>query len=239
MSAVPFTDSLRYGGTLVGYLLAVALVSAGALVGGAVLAAPGRIGLDAAAVGTGRLAGGVALAALGAVLFLAGLVGLTHKLVADAVSVGVEHGESAVEPQVVTGSGEAATESLPTDTSGPDEPVQGATEDAPSTAASEPDLKTAADSPPAVSDTEAETPTADASADSPEERPAPSPEEIVFGTTDDPVRGENDGSSGVDTSDAEEDEPDWHSPRGRDSRADVESESGSGGDPLVDPTEEE
>ncbi len=227
MSAARLLDSLRYGATLVGYLLVVALVSAGAIGGGAVLAVPGRVGLDAAAVGTGRLAGGIALGVLGAVVFLGGLVGLAHKLVADAVSAGVEHGVPAPEPRDVTASGDATgADQSTTDASeaGSDrstadreltDHAPAATDDGPSTPGSDAGAtETAtADAPAAATDADSSESTRDSPAAGAEEPPAPSPEEIVFGSSDEAGPGERAGSaSGV----------------------------GSGGseDPLADPSDE-
>lgn len=226
MPAARFADSFRYGGRLVGYLFAVALVGGGAIGGGAVLAAPGRVGLDAVAVGTGRLAGGIALGVFGAVVLLVGLVGLAHKLVADAVSVGVEHGVPAPGPRDVAVSGDTTAENPQAtdpsgaesersiDDAGPAEPAPEATADGPSTAAGDADS--------------VET-TADPATDLSEEPPTPSAEEIVFGPTDDSGGAESGESAPEPTG-----EPD--------PGVDVTTEAGLGDgpseDPLAEPSED-
>lgn len=98
MSATGLSEVYRYGVRLVGYLIAVTLVggvfvAGGAALGGSILlSAVGSGGV--AAVASGKIVAAVALVSIGLLLFLAGIVGLLHKLIADAAMTGVVKGHA-------------------------------------------------------------------------------------------------------------------------------------------------
>ncbi len=109
MTAARFVDSLRYGGKLVGFLLAVVLVGGAAIVGGAALAVPESLGL-AASASTARRVGGLALASFGVLAVVIGVVAFVHKLVADAVARGVAHGTPEPPSPTASGAGNAVAD---------------------------------------------------------------------------------------------------------------------------------
>jgi hypothetical protein len=98
MSATGLSEVYRYGVRFVGYLIAVTLVggvfvAGGAALGGSILlSAVGSGGV--AAVASGKIVAAVALVSIGLLLFLAGIVGLLHKLIVDAAMTGVVNGHA-------------------------------------------------------------------------------------------------------------------------------------------------
>lgn len=98
MTRVPVKQSLSYGGAFFGYVLAVVVVGGGGLVLGGLLAEPelstllGEMSLNG--VDTAALTGGLVLAILGGAVVLIGTFALSYKLIADAVSTGMENGTS-------------------------------------------------------------------------------------------------------------------------------------------------
>lgn len=127
MDAVGIVDSFKYGVRFVAVLLTVLLVGVGAIAGGVTLAFPGLVGLLSGPADTTQLAGGATLGVAGSIIIMVGVFGLTHKLIADAVSTGLTHGERPA------GTATAASTTAP-DTESRDEDTQTQTEDVESTA---------------------------------------------------------------------------------------------------------
>jgi hypothetical protein len=87
MSAVGLTDVYRYGTRLLGTLLVVAGVGGGLIAAGYVLIQNGSLDSLSGTAGY-RAVLGIVVGALGGLLLLSGLLGLCHKLVADATMTG-------------------------------------------------------------------------------------------------------------------------------------------------------
>jgi len=87
MSAVGLTDVYRYGTRFLGTLLVVAGVGGGLIAAGYVLIQNGSLGSLSGNEGY-RAVLGIVVGALGGLLLLSGLLGLTHKLIADATMAG-------------------------------------------------------------------------------------------------------------------------------------------------------
>lgn len=94
MTAVRFTESFKYGLVIFGYFVALAVVGLGGIALGGVLAVPEVLSWwDGDGYGTAELAGGGVLMALGATVWFTGIFAIIRKLLADAVSAGVAHGQ--------------------------------------------------------------------------------------------------------------------------------------------------
>lgn len=89
MATTSFSESLKYGGQLFGFLLAIFLVGGIGLALGAVLAVPEiQNWLGSGSVQTAPIAGGLVLFALGMSVLVVGQFALVHKLIVDSVSKG-------------------------------------------------------------------------------------------------------------------------------------------------------
>lgn len=90
MTTVDVSESLTYGFKLFAYLLVVVVLGGGGMALGGALAGP--IVLDGSVteeLSSPELLGGVVLAALGVIVWVTGTLGLTYKLLADAVTRGI------------------------------------------------------------------------------------------------------------------------------------------------------
>jgi hypothetical protein len=90
MTTVDVSESLNYGFKLFAYLLVVVVLGGGGMALGGALAGP--IVLDGSVteeLSSPELLGGVVLAALGVIVWVTGTLGLTYKLLADAVTRGI------------------------------------------------------------------------------------------------------------------------------------------------------
>ncbi|WP_434530475.1 hypothetical protein ACODNH_14555 [Haloarcula sp. NS06] len=87
MSAVGLTDVYRYGTRFLGILLVVAGVGGGLIAAGYVLIQNGSLASLSGNAGY-RAVLGIVVGALGGLLLLSGVLGLTHKLIADATMAG-------------------------------------------------------------------------------------------------------------------------------------------------------
>lgn len=157
MSATGLSEVYRYGVRLVGYLIAVTLVggvfvAGGAALGGSILlSAVGSGGV--AAVASGKIVAAVALVSIGLLLFLAGIVGLLHKLIADAAMTGVVKGHATWMNTSETPADQGSDADQAPDVSDADETdagtaVPGVADDAPTDGPVEADSEVEADSPP-------------------------------------------------------------------------------------------
>ncbi|WP_424003907.1 hypothetical protein ACOZ4I_05760 [Haloarcula salina] len=112
MSAVGLTDVYRYGTKFLGALLVVAGVGGGLVAAGYVLIQNGS--LDALSGNAGyRALLGVVVGALGCLLLVSGLIGLFHKLVADATMAGAVAARATRPDTVSAATGEAESDSAP------------------------------------------------------------------------------------------------------------------------------
>lgn len=126
MAAVGLSDVFKYGGTFLGYLVAVAVASAVFVGGGAYFAMTGDLNVlnpSLAALTTGRAIAGAVLVVLGVVISLSGLIGLLHKLLADAAAAALESARSSA--QAVGADQDAESED---ETESPDETPEGASD---------------------------------------------------------------------------------------------------------------
>lgn len=95
MTQVGLVDSMKYGGRLFGYFLGVALLGAGGMALGGVLAGPELTSWTAGdSPQLASLAGGIVIALAGFTIWFTGLFGLTYKLIADAAGAGVAGADS-------------------------------------------------------------------------------------------------------------------------------------------------
>ena len=91
MATTSFSESLKYGGRLFGFFLAIVLVGSGLFGLGGYLAVPEiQAIVDSGTVETAPIAGGLVLAALGLATLVIGNFALVYKLLADSVSRGIE-----------------------------------------------------------------------------------------------------------------------------------------------------
>ena len=177
MSAVGLTDVYRYGTRFLGTLLVVAGVGGGLIAAGYVLIQNGSLGSLSGNAGY-RAVLGIVVGALGGLLLLSGLLGLTHKLIADATMAGTLAARTAqreASDVAVAGppaSDQTATESTDDSAAPAAEPVAGSDEQPPEPAEPEPAVSQEtepADDPaavePATAEPEVSEPTADSESD--------------------------------------------------------------------------
>lgn len=108
MATTSFSESLKYGGRLFGFFLAIVLVGGGLFGLGGYLAVPEiQAIVGSGTVETAPIAGGLVLAALGLATLVIGNFALVYKLLADSVSRGVEDAPAIVEMDTAS---EAAAE---------------------------------------------------------------------------------------------------------------------------------
>jgi hypothetical protein len=140
MSTVDVLDLYRRGALLLGYLVAVIVIGGVFVIAGigvglsSVFSAGSSLLADPMAalssISVGRLAAGVVLVTIGVLIKLAGIMGIAHKLIADAVVVGVEaatvDGANAATTQTSDGNtatpAEPHTSAVTNDSSNPSEP---------------------------------------------------------------------------------------------------------------------
>lgn len=171
MTAVRSVDSFKYGARLFAYLFVILLVGGGLLGLGAVIIENANTSLSNGITGIPdktELAGGSVLALLGSFVLLSGLFGIVHKLVADGVDAGRQHGgqaDSVSEADTSTDADNTAESATKTGPSPGEQAARdhGSGTTVPSAAASEPP----------------ESPQPPDQSDSPPEPPEPSPEPIA------------------------------------------------------------
>ena len=118
MSAVGLTDVYRYGTRFLGTLLVVAGVGGGLIAAGYVLIQNGSLDSFSGTQGY-RAVLGVVVGTLGGLLLLSGLLGLTHKLIADATMAGTLAAQTARrDASDVTAASPSASDQTATETAG-------------------------------------------------------------------------------------------------------------------------
>ena len=94
MRRVRIVESLKYGGRMFAYLLSVVVLGGGGIVLGVAVGWNSvtirGTGGDPVVYSTPELLGGAVLVLLGGAVLFTGLLGFTHKLIADSTAVGVD-----------------------------------------------------------------------------------------------------------------------------------------------------
>ncbi|WP_058997024.1 hypothetical protein [Haloarcula sp. CBA1127] len=189
MSAVGLTDVYRYGTRFLGTLLVVAGVGGGLIAAGYVLIQNGSLGSLSGNAGY-RAVLGIVVGALGGLLLLSGVLGLTHKLIADATMAGTLAAQTARRD-----TSDMAAASPPTSDQAATETVDGSAAAAtePTSESDEPTPGPAGPEPAVSQDTE---PAADPAAD-PAAEPATGESEVSEPVADSEPNTDSAGDSGI------------------------------------------